>query len=151
MFDPSCRVDVALRSHRNLYVTALTQANGWYLAGVSKRVLGWENFTLLRLSNHEVALKTAHGKYVTAFPAEDGWSLRGRADRILGWEIFRIHYLSGERDEAFGRGGASRELAVALETHHGKWVRGGGAEQGFRLSADSAELSADCKFTMRLL
>ena len=76
----------------------------------------------------------------------------GGADRILGWEIFRVHYLNkgAAPDEAFSRAG-SRELVIALETHHGKWVRSSGVDQSFRLVADSPELTPDCKFTLRIL
>jgi hypothetical protein len=150
VFDPNCRVDVALRTHRNLYVTALNAVTGWYLAGVSERVLGWENFTLLRLSDDEVALKTAHGTYVTAFSDADDWSLRGRADRILGWESFTIHYLNNN-GKAFGGSDSRNHLSIALRTRHGQWVRGGGVEQGFRLAGNGTELQPDCIFGLRIL
>ena len=147
--DPICRVDVALRTYRDLYVTALSGAAGWYLAGVSQRILGWENFTLLRLSDREVALKTAHSTYVTAYPKEDDWALRGRANRILGWESFQIAYLS--EVEAFGRAEPGREFSVALRTAHGKWVRCHGLENSYRISGDSVDLQEDCRFTLRVL
>ena len=147
MFDPSCRVDVALRTHRDFYVTALNSATGWYLAGVSQRILGWENFTLLRLSSDEVALKTAHNTYVTAFPEGDDWFLRARADRILGWEIFKIHYLKGGSPFT----GATGELPVALRTSHGRWVRSLGVERAFRLIGDADELTPECHLMVKVL
>jgi hypothetical protein len=161
MFQRSARVDIALKSHRNRYVTSLTGVAGWYLAGVAENILGWENLTLLKLSPYEVAIKTAHGYYVSAGHESDNYLLRGRADRILGWEVLKIHYLDRDASEAerihqqlFGdQDGASglTEIPVAFTTHNGRWVRCGGVREAFRLVGDCTQRTPECLFKLRLL
>lgn len=163
MFQRSARVDIALKSYRNRYVTSLTGVAGWYLAGVSDKILGWENLTLLKLSPYEVALKTAHGYYVSAGNESDSYLLRGRADRILGWEVFKIHYLDRDATEAerlhqqifadnsWEGGSLPGEISVALTTHAGLWVRSGGIGEAFRLVGDSPQRTPECLFKLRIL
>ena len=130
------RSDIALKTEHGTYVTALGAESDWQLAGQASRVLGWENFTLLRVGDGRFALKTAHGRYVTAGREEQQWLLRGCADRILGWELFELH----EKGETF-----------TLKTGHGRYLRVGGQDERFLLRGDAATLEEASWLTGRLL
>lgn len=121
------RSDVALRTEAGLYVTALGAEGDWLLAGQASRVLGWENFTILRVGDGRFALKTAHGRYVTACPESEGFRLKGCADRILGWELFELL----EKGDTF-----------TLKSGHGRLLRIGSKEERFVLRCDASDANA---------
>jgi len=127
---------VALRTETGLYVTALGAEGGWLLAGQALRVLGWENFTLLRVADGRFALKTAHGRYVTAGPESEGFILKAVADRILGWELFEL----SENGERF-----------TLKSGHNRFLRVGSKEERYVLRADAASAQEAGWLTARLL
>ena len=125
------RSDIALKTEHGLWVTALGPEGDWLLAGQAHQVLGWENFTLLRVGDARYALKTAHGRYVSACPENQDWVLKGGADRILGWELFEL---------------VEREGQFTLKSGHGRFLRLG--ERGM-LRADAVDLDGASWLTAR--
>ena len=130
------RSDIALKTEQGSYVTALGAEADWLLAGQASRVLGWENFTLLRVADGRFALKTAHGRYVSACPENQHWLLKGGADRILGWELFEL---------------VQREGRFTLKSGHGRYLRVGSEAERFILRADASDLATASWLTGREL
>ncbi|MBT9583075.1 hypothetical protein IV102_06990 [bacterium] len=133
MFDRLYRRDIALRTHQNRYVTALNHQGGWRINGLAQRLLGWEIFSLIYLSESHVALKTAHGRYVSASDEQSRWHLYGGAERILGWEVFELVEVEPGK--------------IGLLSSHQRWVRVGAEALGFPLLADSPSPRAECLFS----
>jgi hypothetical protein len=132
MFDRLFRRDVALRTYHRRYVTALNRGAGWRINGLAERLLGWEIFSLIYISETHVALKTAHGRYVSASDESHRWHLFGGAERILGWEVFELKELEPGK---FG-----------FLSSHGRWVRVGAESLGYPLLADCLTPSPECLF-----
>lgn len=132
MFDRHYRRDIALKTHQNRYVTALNHQGGWRVNGLAQRLLGWEIFSLIYLSDTHVALKTAHGRYVSASDESNRWLLYGGAERILGWEVFEM--VEAEPGK------------IALQTSHQRWVRVGSESLGFPLLGDCLKIRPECLF-----
>lgn len=133
MFDRNYRRDVALKTYQNRYVTALNHQGGWRINGLAQRLLGWEIFSLIYLSETHVALKTAHGRYVSASDEENRWHLYGGAERILGWEVFELRELEPGK--------------VGFLSSHGRWVRVGAEGLGYPLLGDCPSPRAECLFS----
>jgi hypothetical protein len=133
MFDRLYRRDIALKTFQNRYVTALNHQGGWRINGLAQRLLGWEIFSLIYLSESHVALKTAHGRYVSASDEQNRWHLYGGAERILGWEVFEMVEVEPAK--------------IGLLSSHQRWVRVGAEALGFPLLADSSSPRAECLFT----
>jgi len=133
MFDRLYRRDIALKTYHDRYVTALNHQGGWRINGLAQRLLGWEIFSLIYLSDTHVALKTAHGRYVSAADEKNRWMLFGGAERILGWEVFELVETEPGK--------------VGFKSSHQRWVRVGAEALGYPLLADTVNLRPECQFT----
>lgn len=133
MFDRHYRRDIALKTYLNRYVTALNHQGGWRLNGIAERLLGWEIFSLIYLSDTHVALKTAHGRYVSAADEQHRWQIYGGAERIMGWEVLeQVEVEPGK---------------IGFRTSHNRWIRVGAESLGYPLIGDSLAPRPECLFT----